>query len=396
MSVNWRWDQGRVAYLSYENLRKISRCLLGFDGRILDQESDLLLRGSLMANTGLPFAPQDYTVWRNYARVFACSLIATKINNHLTVTELCRRIAGSQDGDFSVDDFLVHWIPRFYVPAPAFSGYSNVAERAFPACATSKYLLAQFMQGNDPSIQTIQVFSRIIGNNCTGCEPLDHYNHLPDTACRPIGDEERQIREMLIFISQASWLKWANGNLVLDIEQGDNESANRLVTFLDPIQNIREVDRETELFSLGSIGDDSVCFLPLYTRVSPDDIMFTEGQKVRVTHLRTERSPQLRRIFLTRYPIPICNMCTSNMRTRYPWSDNLLEVHHLVPLSSSIAISTQGTSIDDVVGLCPNCHRAIHKRYMQYLREWQKPDFTDKAEVLRLYSETKAQVNHGI
>ena len=384
MTISWRWDQGRLAYFNYESLRKISKCLLGFDGQPLLPENDTELRAKLLAVTGLPFAPQNYTVWRNYARVVGCALIATRINNNLRVTELCRKVASEVDEAFGVDDFLAYWIPRFYAPSPVFSGYSESAERAFPACATAKYLLAQFRLGNNPLIQTDQVFSLIIGNNCTGCEPLEHYEALTGTNCAPIGDEERQIREMLIFLSQASWLKWTNGNLVLDIEQGDNDSANKLLSMLSPIKNRRETSRETEIFRLGSIDNTiPISFLPLYTRASPDDISFTEGKKIRVTHLRTERSPQLRKIYLTQHPAAICDLCTSDMLRRYPWTDNLLEIHHLVPLSSSIGISTQGTSLDDVVGLCPNCHRAIHKKYVQYLRECGRPDFANKEEVIR-------------
>jgi hypothetical protein len=46
-----------------------------------------------------------------------------------------------------------------------------------------------------------------VGNECDGTEPLEEYTSLRDTNRLPSGDEERQVREMLIFASQMSWLK---------------------------------------------------------------------------------------------------------------------------------------------------------------------------------------------
>ena len=43
-------------------------------------------------------------------------------------------------------------------------------------------------------------FSYIIGNECTGLEELSYYKNLNATPRLPIGDEERQVREMLVFM----------------------------------------------------------------------------------------------------------------------------------------------------------------------------------------------------
>ncbi|MEO0828683.1 MAG: HNH endonuclease, partial [Cyanobacteria bacterium J06642_9] len=72
-----------------------------------------------MSQTDLPFAPATYTVWRNYARVFACSLVATQLDGNLTVTDIGRNLAGVDSPEIDVDEYLSFWIPRFYLPSPA-------------------------------------------------------------------------------------------------------------------------------------------------------------------------------------------------------------------------------------------------------------------------------------
>jgi len=55
----------------------------------------------------------------------------------------------------------------------------------------------------------------------------------------PIGDEERQVREMLIFASQMSWLKWYSGALIIDLVRDDLQSIEDLLGFVEPLQNHR-------------------------------------------------------------------------------------------------------------------------------------------------------------
>ena len=57
-----------------------------------------------------------------------------------------------------------------------------------------------------------------------------------------------------------------------------------------------------------------------------------------------------------------------------------LDIHHLLPLSSAVAISSSGTSLADIVGLCPSCHRAVHMYYRKWLRANEQADFKSKQE----------------
>lgn len=231
-----------------------------------------------------------------------------------------------------------------------------------------------------------------MGNECDGTEPLEEYASLRATNRLPSGDEERQVREMLIFASQMSWLKWYGGALRVDIILGDLQSEEDLKSIVEPLQNSRSDTQQQEILLLGRVTTEITRSVSLTTREIPEDVLFTEGRRVRVTHLRTERSPQLRRLFLSRNSVPICNMCTCNTRLRYPWTDNLLEIHHLLPLSSAITVTGEGTSLEDVVGLCPNCHRSVHIFYRRWFEENSVNDFSSKDQARAVYQSAREAV----
>jgi DNA-binding transcriptional ArsR family regulator len=123
------------------------------------------------------------------------------------------------------------------------------------------------------------------------------------------------------------------------------------------------------------------------------DFAFAQGKRPRITHLRVERHPNLRKTFLAIVPKPIqCDICNNNLADVYPWSNNLIEVHHLLPLSSDIAYRRQETLLQDVVALCPNCHKAVHQYYSQWLAVRSMDDFLSDEEAKSVYQEVKILV----
>ena len=87
----WRWDQGRLSYFSLDNIRKIASVIVELNGADLAGHSDPI-RIALQHVVNLPFAPSTYRVWRNYARVFKVLGLASKINNRLIATEVCKAL----------------------------------------------------------------------------------------------------------------------------------------------------------------------------------------------------------------------------------------------------------------------------------------------------------------
>ena len=386
----WRWDQGRLLYFNFFNIIQISKVLSELEGVRLDLDIDPLRR-PLMEYTNLPFAPDHYTVWRNYKRVFESQFLATKLSDRLVITDFCRRLALT-NSMITVDDYLSQYIPRFSYPFPAFSDYDSSLPVVYPFCLIIKYLVGKLLGGEEPSIHINDVYPLLVGNQFSGFESIDQLIGIPRTNFQVVGDQFRQLREALIFISQLSILKWFDNQLFLDISPRDYESAAGLQQLITPVPHTKLADRAAEILSFTTLQNEIVYPDYVPTREEPTDLVFTEGNRKRTSHLRIERSPQIRRIYFRRNPQPICDSCNKDMSEYYPWTSNILELHHILPLSSNLTITGHGTSIDDLVGLCPNCHKSIHIYYKNWLNTRRIDDFQTKEEARRVYQEVKDQI----
>ena len=148
---NWRWDQGRLQYFNLYNLKKIAEVLVLKEGQHVGRgaEEDFL-REDLAIKTDLPFAPDSYTVWRNYARVFKVSLLAVRNSEgKLQCTDICKSLAG---GRLSRDEDTYLWLlaTRFYNPSPCFNEYSSVSDSSFPIISILKLLVVKSVK--EPTI----------------------------------------------------------------------------------------------------------------------------------------------------------------------------------------------------------------------------------------------------
>ena len=204
------------------------------------------LRSSLRQTVGLPFAPAGYRVWRNYARVFEVTLLATNVRGRLAVTSLCRQLAD----ELSASEYLSIMLRRTYMPSPAFEGYAPSNQRVFPFCAILKYLMARRTTLARTTLS--EVFDRIIGNRCTGSEKVSHYLSLQPSGYKPLGDEVRQVREMLRFVSQLPGMSYGVSSLRLDLPQAANEMQD-LLSIASPFLAEQKADRAEEILSLGSV-----------------------------------------------------------------------------------------------------------------------------------------------
>lgn len=383
--MRWRWDQGRLEYFRFDNIVRIAEALSQLDGVALEGRHDLL-REPLVAHTGLGFKPNHYRVWRNYARVFRCALLATNISGRLAVTSLCRKLADSKS-EVTPDEYLNFVFTRFTLPFPAFKDYSPIAPAIYPFCAILKFVISRGEHGASLD----EVFSFVAGNNCTGTEALEHYATLSPTSRGPlVKDEERQVREMLVFMGQASFLKWFDRRLYLDSTDIDS-----IVESTTPVvRTTRKPLPEEEFFALSETGS-SQSFKRLDTELNDRDLpplSFREGGRTFRAHGKIERSPLVRRRFFQLHPNAVCDACRLDLRQRYPWTDNLLELHHVLPLSTPILANGTTTLLDDMVALCPNCHKSIHVFYRKRLKEWGVSDFGSKKMAQDVYRLAKGEM----
>ena len=394
----WRWDQGRTTYFNFSAICKIAKVLARYNGADM-QVVDSGFRDELMHETGLPFAPQHYTVKRNYKRVFQCQLLATYIGNRLFVSDIGRAIANQDPGVSTADGYLYEVMRRFRYPFPAFQNYSDARNVCYPFFAILKLLFAKALRtGNTQvSITLDEIGAHLIANSVSGLEDLDFYWELSpreysfDTYSS--SDQRRQVREMMSFVGQTSFLMYTDSKLTL-IGKGLEEyedAFNSLVPYSDEVNAHNAVDDFLKITAYSS--DDS----KIIPGVNEDDAALQhfeveEGKLIFVSHFSRERDSALRKEFIKLHPDPVCEICKRNMRVMYPWTENMLEIHHLCPLVSFSGDDEHTTTVDEVVGICPSCHRAVHLYYKRYLQEKQRTDFESTEEASEVYNQAKSEV----
>lgn len=383
--MRWRWDQGRLPYFQFENICRMANVLCGIDGISLRTREDLLRR-PLETYTELPFAPAHYKVWRNYARVFQCAMLATEIDGKLIVTDVCRRL--TSNAPFTPDEYLNFVFSHFRLPYPAFNDYDAGLTPAYPFVAILKFMIAR--QGRPVTLD--DVFRFVIGNDCTGTESISYYKSLMPTPRLPLGDEQRQVREMLVFMGQASYIRWFDRHLYLDTENFD-AILSATTPYASPTRN---PDPGKEFFLLTSLKayPSLENFEIELSERNVSEFAVREGKRAFASHSKIERSPLLRERFFRLHQDAACDACHLHPRDKYPWLDshNILELHHILPLSATLNVNGTTTTLDDLRPLCPTCHRSIHIFYKNKLNEWDLPDFSSKKMATDVYELAKRTI----
>ena len=99
---------------------------------------------------------------------------------------------------------------------------------------------------------------------------------------------------------------------------------------------------------------------------NPDDREWIEGHRKLVTHLRRERASGLAQAkkaeFEREHGKLFCEICELDPAKAYmpEISDACIEVHHRRPLADMTP--GQITQLEDLMCLCANCHRVIHRK----------------------------------
>jgi len=91
-----------------------------------------------------------------------------------------------------------------------------------------------------------------------------------------------------------------------------------------------------------------------------DEVNVREGKTTEVTLTKRERSRVLRVLALTNRGT-VCEICGFDFAETYgDFAINCVEVHHLESLAEADHDGVK-TTLEDVLVVCPNCHRAIHQ-----------------------------------
>jgi hypothetical protein len=390
---NWRFDQGRLQYFQIDEIKKIAQALNVLDGfkKPAADEKDVV-REVLSHYSGLPFSPNDYTVWRNYGRVFEIMLLATTSHDHILATNLCKSIANNPAG-LDSDDYLAYFSQNFYYTSPIFEGYEFSGARLYPCLAIIKFLISELIIKGKDYITIDEICTYLVPNDITGHEDIDFFSKLKPKKYN--GGDPRQLRELVSFISQFSFLKWERPNLY--IESRNKSELYAIEKLMMPRISKNYPDKTAAIMDMGAyIGSTRNSFGNItLTAHSHDDVEFTEGAKIRVSHVRAERSNKLRNFYFKKISnAHICRMCDLDTASKYPWANHVIELHHLLPLSSPIRVENNTTSIKDLVGLCPSCHRATHKFYSKWFSHTKTSDFISYEQAMYVYNSAKSQVKN--
>ena len=388
----WHWDQGRLAYFQFDSIRKIASFVVGRDFKTASKEE-------LFAATGLPFAaPESHDAWRNYSRILKLCLLVSEIDNIAVATPTAQLL--SQPGAVTCDEYF-HFLARaFTEPSPALRDWQRTADPRFPLLFALKYILTKVSLKADPVASRNEIIGGFIASGYDGSETDEQFIEL-------IGNTEeyeavaikvskdnlfRQMNESLQVIAQISYLHTTQTRLIASINPGD---AQEIFQDLQPVVGPRESDRNLEIQRLARLFVDGYSDISFeYPNTVIEDVVesgFSEGNRIKRTHLTIERNAGLRREFFLIRPTSVCDVCSLDTAKTYPWTERIIDLHHLLPLSSGTRVESKGTTFDDLVPVCPSCHRAIHRFYDHWLKSKKRKDFEDGLEAKTTYNEMKSQ-----
>lgn len=380
----WRWDQGRLDYFQFDELRKIAKFALTHDLRQATHDA-------LQSATGLPFSPNrpDYLPWRNYGRAFQLAMIAVPTGRNTScVTEIGTLLA--TDGQITADEYFHFLAQATTDPSPVLSSaaWNADVDHRYPLLFVLRFLLARATQ--QLSTTTIDhVVGAYESSGFRGNESQSEFlGIIFDESVAPRAD--RQASESIKVLAQISYLTAIGNEISVSLASKDAES---LFEDLSPVGGRHLQGSSREILRLASRYPSAMAEFsfeyPATVISDAEAAGFSEGNRVHRTHLTLERNSKLRKAFFEQYPSSVCDFCTLDTNETYPWTSKVLDIHHVLPLCSGARTGLQGTVLDDLVANCPTCHRAVHRYYDIWLRKNERADFADAQEAKFVYAEAK-------
>jgi len=384
----WHWDQGHLPYFQFDALRKIAEFVISHDFK---NET----RAVITSATGLEFAaPATHSPWRNYSRVLKLALLVSEVGDHSQATPVAAILAKA--GMVTCDEYMHFLVRAFTDPSPALTAWNPKASFRYPLLFSLKYLLAKVAISSSPMASINEIVGAYQKSGLTGAEGEDEFIAAVRSKANyeAIGSkiDHRQAAESLKVIAQISYLHIKSRMMTVSLNPAD---ASEVFADLSPIIGPCAPDREAEIRRLAELfrdGSTSIAFdYPNTTLDEAVESGFSEGGKVKKTHITIERNGALRKEYFRLHPVTKCDVCTLETSKSYPWAERILDLHHLLPLSSGTRVESKGTTFDDMVPICPTCHRATHRYYDQWLSRNSRSDFEDRKEARDVYGEMKSK-----
>lgn len=377
----WRFDQGRIEYFQFDEIRKLAKYAVAHDLKSSK-------RDPLVAATGLPFLPasDEYPPWRNYSRVFRTAMLVAEVNGRAKPTKIAYLLA--EDGKITSDEYFHFIVQTFTAPAPSFQEWKVTDSPRFPLLFALKFLLGKAVIG-----QSLVTYSDVISAyEVSGFDGDEDQSAFIGIAKKSYSEaDNRQARESIQVISQISYLSATSTAVTISL---DTETALDVFEGLSAVRGPQAPDRESEILRLADLYEAAVSGIDLdYTNTAADQVIeagFSEGTRVERTHIVLERNAGVRSAFFAENPTAECDFCGRDTQAEFPWVDRVLDIHHVLPLCSGTRSTKKGTDLTDLVAVCPTCHRAVHRYYAKWLKNVGRKDFVDANEAKAVYDAAKS------
>ena len=389
----WDWEQGRMSYFQYDDIRTIARFVLNNDFRNTPS-------ATVRAKTGLAFPPNHYTPWRNYARAYKLCLLVSLAGTDAIPTDVAAVLA--TDGATTCDEYLHFLAEATTYPSPALNNWNHTSEMRWPLAFSLKYILANVALGIGNIISISEIIGAYITSGFDGTESVHQFVGLMNkqedyrNAVRAIRNRSqyRQARESLKFLCQLSYLHTYRNDIFVTLDSND---AADVFEDVEPLQGNPLADGDSEIRRLARFfRDGSTRDIFDYPNTVISDVLisgFIEGSRVKRSHTIIERNSRLRDLFFTISPTTTCDACGIDTHVKYPWTERVLDMHHVLPLASGTRVDSKaGTLLEDLRAVCPTCHRSVHRYYDIYLTERGRADFLNKEDALQVYGEARASI----
>ena len=401
----WDWEQGRLSYFQFDSLKVMARLALAHDWKSVE-------KSVAVPETGLQFPPDQKGYekpWRNYARVLRLCMIVYEDDSKAVPTPLAELLAG--DGLVTSDEYFHFIAQTFTDPSPALVGeekgkkaeyWDPTIPRRYPLAFALRYGLVKLAETGVQTVALDEVLYAYSESEISGGEDYSQFvalvtaNQAADRSTLP-SSATRQARESLYVVSQISYLHYDGKALVFSLDARD---ARQVFDQLRPINGTPEREAQRELSRLANLFDftkapqthDLKSAITFETQSSG----FREGTKTTRSHITIERNPRLRDAYFSENPTAICDACEMDTSRRYPWAARILDLHHLLPLSSGTRVlDSSGTMLCDLAPLCPTCHRAVHRYYDRWLRDESRADFESMGQAREVYGVAKTRIGEA-
>jgi hypothetical protein len=304
----------------------------------------------------------------------------------------------AQTGTVTSDEYFHFLAQASTEPNPALEAWTPTAEFRYPLLFTLKYILSKAAVGTTPSATLDEIIGAYRVSGFAGHEDDTAFIGIlgNDQAYHQSGESapdalRRQARESIKVLCQISYLHLKNNRVFINLDKKD---ALKAFGELNPIGGPRAADRDAEIRRLAGLfaGGSTLDFFDYPNTVVTEVVEsgFQEGTKVQKTHVTIERNSGLRKAFFQANPTTVCDVCDLDTQQTYPWTERVMDLHHLLPLSSGTRVVGNATTFEDLVPLCPSCHRGVHRYYDNWFRTQQRRDFQSRDEAVAIYNQVKA------